>query len=238
MLSPAFHPARCADEKAVDDSPYDKGPAGTVPKAGYKEGRHRRHIVVAPFRSFFIDGTENIVTQEARQRHMPPSPVILEISRLVRRIKVMRNRDVEHHTQADCHIRIAGKVKIVRHRILDRMKPRADHWQCVRNVSEKCLGIRRQRVRQKDLLRTANRKKEQTCRHMFRIQLQILLILKLWNDLRMMNNRPDDQLWEEGDEQQIVNHVIFLRLPAIRIHQKRDQLKCEEGNTDRKDDVL
>ena len=54
----------------------------------------------------------------------------------------------------------------------------------------------------------------------------------------MMNNRPDDQLWEEGDEQQIVNHVIFLRLSAIRIHQKRDQLKCEEGNTDRQDDVL
>ena len=118
------------------------------------------------------------------------------------------------------------------------MKPRTDHWQCVRNVSEKCLGIRRQRVRQKDFLRTADRKKEQTCRHMFRIQLQILLILKLRNDLRMMNNRPDDQLWEEGDEQQIVNHVIFLRLSAIRIHQKRDQLKCEEGNTDRQDDVL
>jgi hypothetical protein len=44
----------------------------------------------------------------------------------------------------------------------------------------------------------------------------------------MMQNQPRDQMGEIGDEKQIVNKIIFLRLFAVDIDQKGDLGESEE----------
>jgi len=61
-----------------------------------------------------------------------------------------------------------------------------------------------------------------------RIQLQIFFILKLRHDLRVMDDRSDDQLREKRDKQQIVDDVVLFRLAAVCIHKECDQLEGEK----------
>ena len=142
-----------------------------MPEAGHEKRHHRCYVVIPPFAVLLINGAENIIAQESGQCHMPPSPVILEISCLVRGIKVVRNHDVEHHSKSDRHVRVTGKVKVIRNGILNRVIPRTDHRQIVVNISKKRLCIGRQRICQQNFFCAADRKEKQTGRHMLRIQL-------------------------------------------------------------------
>ena len=137
----------------------------------------------------------------------------------------MRDRNVEHHAKSDRHIRITRKIEVIRYGVFDRVIPRADQRKIVRNISEKCLRICRQRVCQQNFFCTADGKQKQSGRHVFRIQFQILFVLKLRHDFRMVNDRSDDQLRKECDKQQIINDIVFFRLSSVCIHQKCDQLK-------------
>ena len=103
---------------------------------------------------------------------------------------------------------------------------------------KKALGVCRQRVRDQHFLGAADGKNKQPLCHVIINEAVVFLILKLRHDLRVMDDRPHDELREKRDKKQVVQHVVVFRLSAEGIHEKGDELEREKGNTDRQYDVL
>ncbi|MDD3883940.1 MAG: hypothetical protein PHW66_03305 [Gallionella sp.] len=60
---------------------------------------------------------------------------------------------------------------------------------------------------------------------------------ELRHHLFVMQHRPGNQMREPGDEQQIVDEVVFAGDAAIDINQERYLGESEEGNAQRQDDI-
>ena len=67
------------NQNTIYNSPYNEGPAGTVPETGNKESTHGSDIVVTVFDTTAVNISENVGTQETGECHVPSLPVFLEI---------------------------------------------------------------------------------------------------------------------------------------------------------------
>ncbi len=189
------------DEYSVYNSPHNKCPAGAVPEAGYEKGTKCRNIVVPVADAFPIDIPENVSSEETGEGHVPPLPIFLEILRFVRRIEVLGNVDVEHPAEANCHIGIAGQVKVVGNGIFDRVEPGLDHWQVACYMPKKLLCVCRQRIGDQHLFCTSDGKNEKSLCHIVINKFMVFPVFKLWYDLRVVDDRPDNELREKCDKQ-------------------------------------
>ena len=190
-----------------------------MPEAGYEKRDHGRNIIVAPCDAVLINATEYIRTQETGKGDVPSPPVILEVSCLVRRIKILRDVNIKHPAQAYGHIRISGQIKIVRYRILDGGEPGDQQLRVCGDGIEKVLRVRGHRIRKKDLFGASDGEQKQPERNVVIVELQVFRVFKLRDDLRMMNDRSHDQLWEERDKEQVIDKVILLGLTPVAVHQ-------------------
>lgn len=225
-------------EESIDDSPDDESPACAMPETRYEKGYHGSHIIVSVFDAFTVYITEYIGTQETGKSHVPSLPVFLKILRLIRRIEVLGDPDVEHPAQPDSHICIAGQVKIIGNGIFNGVKPGLDNGKVGCHIVKESLGVRGKRIGDQHFLGAADGENKKSHRYIVKDQFVVFLVLKLRNHLCVMNDRSHDQLWEKGDEQQIIQNIITLGLSPEGIHKKGDELESKEGNTDGQYDVL
>ena len=165
-------------------------------------------------------------------------PVYLKVSRAERRVEVFRQVNVEQQSQTNRHICVSGQIKVIGNRVGDRVEPGFQQGDIRIDMRIKIGRRIVQRVCEQHLLRTADREHEDTQRDIVVIDLHIPGIFKLRRDLLVMDDRADDQLWEEGDKKQIVQHMVLPRLSAVGIHKERDQLESEERDADRKRDIF
>ena len=54
----------------------------------------------------------DVVAQERRQRHVPPSPELGHVRCLVRRVEVLGQAEAEEVAQADSHVAVSRKVEV------------------------------------------------------------------------------------------------------------------------------
>lgn len=118
------------------------------------------------------------------------------------------------------------------------MKPGLDNGKVGCHIVKESLGVRGKRIGDQHFLGAADGKDKKSHRYIVKDQFVVFLVLKLRNHLGVMNDRPHDQLWEKGDEQQIIQDVIALGLTPEGVHEKGDELESKEGNTDGQYDVL
>ena len=128
-------------EESIDDSPDYESPAGAMPETGYEKGYHSSHIIVSVFDALAVYITEYIGAEETGESHVPSLPVFLKILRLVRRIEVLRDPDIEHPTQSDGHIGVAGQVKIIGNGIFNRVEPGSDNRKVCCHIVKEALGV-------------------------------------------------------------------------------------------------
>ena len=91
-----------------------------------------------------------------------------------------------------------------------------------------------QTVLSKIVLRLGSRiqgKDKKSPGHILIDQMMIFGIFKLWDDLSMMNDGTHNELWEESNEQEIIQYIIVLCLTPERIHQKGNELECKERDS-------
>ena len=120
-------PAVIDDQKhAVQSAPDHKSPARAVPQSAQQHGGHQIHIAMRAALAVAAQRDIQIVAQETRQRDVPAPPEFDDVDRLVGRVEIEWQEDAEHARQADCHIRIAGKVEIQLQRVAQRTTPRLD----------------------------------------------------------------------------------------------------------------
>ena len=118
------------------------------------------------------------------------------------------------------------------------MEPGLDKRQVIVYIIEKSLCVCCKGIGKHHFFETSDRKDEDTKRYIVKIQTMVFLIFKLRNDFCVVDDRSDNQLWEKGNKQQIIDDIIVLCLSTERVDQKGDQLEREERNTDRKNDML
>ena len=103
----------------MHSSPEHKFPGCAMPQTS---DQHSQEVIeISSECSFSISTQRNIhiVSQPRRERYMPPSPELCQVSRLIWKIKV-RAQSISHDQgYSDCHIRISRKVAVDLHRITD-----------------------------------------------------------------------------------------------------------------------
>ncbi len=60
---------------------------------------------------------------------------------------------------------------------------------------------------------------------------------ELRHEFGMVNDRPGDQVREEGDEQNVAEKSEFRCFASVCVNQKRDLRECEKGNAERQRDL-
>ncbi len=83
-----------------------------MPEPAQYEGRHE--VQVNPGRGATIAAERNIevIAQVAAERNVPPSPEILDIQCLVRRIEIDGQPDVEQQCRPDRHVTVTAEIEI------------------------------------------------------------------------------------------------------------------------------
>ena len=89
----------------------------TVPETGEQECEEKINIGITG--SAPADRNIEIVAEPLRQRHMPSAPEFGYRLGDIRIIEIFLKVDAEHLSEADCHIRITGKVEIELYSIAD-----------------------------------------------------------------------------------------------------------------------
>ena len=111
---------------AVKRAPQHEHPACAVPESAQYEGCHE--VQVDPRRGATIAAERDIevIAQVAAERHMPPAPEILDVQRLVGRIEIDRQPDVEQERSPDRHVTIAAEIEIELERVGEAGRPGAE----------------------------------------------------------------------------------------------------------------
>lgn len=60
----------------------------------------------------------------------------------------------------------------------------------------------------------------------------MVCIVKLWNHIFVIENRPGNEMWENGYKEAIRQKVVTLGLSPVGIHEIGKLCECEEGYAD------
>ena len=112
FLLPFVQEPVAAHEEAVQGAPQDKGVVRAVPKSAEEEDNH--DIDVGPDGAFPVSAQwdVDVLGEKLRQGDVPAFPEIFDGKRLVRRIEIHRQGDIQHLGGADGHVAVAAEVEI------------------------------------------------------------------------------------------------------------------------------
>jgi hypothetical protein len=155
-------------------------------------------------------------------------------------VEVERQADAEQAGGADRHVRVAGKVEVDLHRVGERTAPCLAHREqsfIGRGGVEDAGGDARDVVCDDDFLEQADQQDGGADGGIDPAVVAPGLAHELRHHLLVVDDRPGDELGEEGDEEQVVGEVVFAGLAAVGIDEVGDLLEGEEGNAERQHDV-
>src|SRR6187402_3060376 len=105
---------------AVQQAPDDEGPCRAVPKATQEHGEDQVQVAAQASVAVSAQRYIEVVPKKTRQRHVPTTPEVADVARLVGRIEVQRQLNAEHARQADRHVRVAGEIEVQLQRVGQR----------------------------------------------------------------------------------------------------------------------
>ena len=157
---------------------------------------------------------------------MPTPPELLNSSRCVRIIEVLKEMETEHAPHTDRHVAVTGEVKVNLQSVANRAHPAGKHADlacgqrkdCIRHLSH-CIG-------EQQLFGQAADEPLDTQRGFTRIGLSRVDLLF---DVVVLNNRPRNQLREERDIQQHLNKRPGHQRPvSVYVNDIGQALECEK----------
>ena len=101
-----------AEGDAVACAPGDERPRGAVPESAEEHGHEQ--VDILPYRAPTV-ATERdveVIPKPERERDVPPTPKLGDVSRAVREIEVNPQIETEDGAQPDGHIAVAREVAI------------------------------------------------------------------------------------------------------------------------------
>lgn len=240
-----------ADIDGVHQAEEHEGPSRAMPDADRHEGHERRHAdagrerrpaLQAPLGGPTVQGDrqglEDIGDDEALQGHVPATPVIGDVGGPKRRMEVERQLDPQHPGQADGHVGVAGEVEIELEGEGDRRQPAAHEGEsaALPAFREHGVGVARQGVGDHGLLEEADGEDHQADHQVAPVDAREHAALKLGHHFLVVDDRPGDELGEEGREQREVQELHLLGFAAGAVDQIGDLLEGEERDRQRQHD--
>ena len=168
---------------------------------------------------------------------MPALPELADVQRLVGRVEVERDFDVEHQAHAGGHVAVAGEVEIELEGIADGDEPGLGGVEAQR-VGEALRHGDAERIGDDDLLEQAQREGVQARREVVEVEMAVFRVGELRHDLAVQHDRAGDQLREEGDEQRVVENMIARHRAAVAVDHIGELLEGEERNAQRQREVI
>ena len=180
----------------VIKSPYDKIPRGSVPDSGeqpyYKkvENFPRRGAAVAAERDVYI------VPKPCGKGDVPASPEIGDGTGNIRVTEIFFKMKSEHFSETDCHIGIAGKVKINLEGICDGSEPCKCHGELVGRRIKCRIGNLGHGVGDQDLFCQTDNK---SAAPLGKVCDGFMAVIDFIGDCFIADNRSGNELRKEGN---------------------------------------
>ena len=170
---------------------------------------------------------------------MPASPEIDHRIGAIGRVEVDRQSVAEHPPQPDRHVGIAGKIKEYLEGVGQCSRPGFQKAELIppRGGAEGARGKGFEIIGEQDFLAQTHGEDRQANTDIVGQIILALGVFILRCNLVMPNNRPGNQLREEGHKQCVPQKTAGLRMPARHIHQKADLLEGEKGNRQRQREI-
>ena len=198
-----------------------------MPQATQYESGHE--VQVDPRRGATIaaQGDIEIIPQVAAERHVPPAPEILDVQRLVGRIEIDRQPDVEQERRPDRHVAIAAEIEIELERVGETGRPGAEKIERFPTLEARVCPYR-EGVGNDHFLEQADAENKQAKGNIPIAHDQGPARLELRHHLAVVQDRTCYEVREKGDEQRIVEEIVFPCLAAVAVHQIGYLRECEE----------
>jgi hypothetical protein len=171
----------------------------------------------------------------AGQRHVPTLPIGNDAGGFVRRVEVQRQAQVEHQAQPHRHVRIAREVEVELHRIAQRGVPCGEQPQSLRR-REGGGDAGAGGIGDQAFLEHADDEDAQPAGQIFGAEAVGCRVGKLRHDIAVVQDRPGNQMREEGDEQGVIQRSGGSGDTLAAIHQKQDLREGEEADAERQRD--
>ena len=97
---------------AVEKSPENKRPVGSMPQAADKKYDNNINICTDCSLTASSQWKINVGSQKPGQRQMPAAPEIHHGKRFVGRVKVHGDLNIKHIPQSGCHIAVTAEIKV------------------------------------------------------------------------------------------------------------------------------
>lgn len=168
---------------------------------------------------------------------MPAFPEIAAVGGFIRRIEVRREMKTHEETQTDGDVCIAGEIGIDLQGIEEECADGFETSEEMGIVKDSVNEIHRKIIRKNDLLHKTVENPEDS--HTELHAREVVLSVKLGNEVRCLDDRSCYQLWEETYIEAKVEDVADrLHESFVNICRITDYLKSIEGNTDGKDNLI
>src|SRR6266851_8181766 len=115
-----------AEQHSVVASPKDKSPTGSVPQPAEQHRNHHVPVRHPPCAAIAAQRKVEVVAKASGERNVPAAPELGDVSRLVRRIEILRQADSEQIAQADGHVAVAREIEIKLIGVAEHTEPRAE----------------------------------------------------------------------------------------------------------------
>jgi hypothetical protein len=167
---------------------------------------------------------------------VPPPPELDRAGGPVGTVEIPGQVDPENARQSERHVGIGAEVEVdLEAETYDR-SPGLEGMQA-RGIVEVSVHPRGEAVRDDRLLRETEREQEQARAHA--VDVEVVLSEKLWLKDPVPDDRPCDQVREEGDEERVPEEASFCRqLPAVDVDGVRDPFERVEADPDRQHDSV
>ena len=234
VARPLLAPVLDHEPDAVDAAPDDERPAGAVPEPA---DQHRQHqVAVRDDRPLAVASKWDVevVTEPARQRHVPAAPEVLERHGGVRRVEVLWELEPEQEREPDRDVRVAREVGVDLHRV--RVDPDQDLERRVLAGRAEDLvdDVGCEVVRDHHLLEQPGRDQVEGAA---RVDApRIARDVELRNQLPGPDDRPGHEVREEGEVHRELLERRRHEVAAVGVDDVADRHERVEGDADREDD--
>ena len=187
------------EKRSVKSTPDHKVPARAVPESPEQHSRHQVYMPADWALAVAAQREVKIVAKESGKRHVPSTPELDDVCRLVRRIEVERQTHPEHSGESDGHIGVTREIEIELEAIGKYAAPSDEeaHWfasvEHGRGVFGKIVGYQ-------EFFCQADGEHGDADRKVARMWSVISRYVELGHHLLVMEHRAGDQMGKVSDK--------------------------------------
>ena len=221
------------DKNPMINAPKDKVPGGTVPQSGEQPDNGEIDELTVLGTAITTQGDIDIIPEPGAKGNMPPPPELRNAGGQIGVVKVFGKIKAKALGKTDCHIGIAGEIKIELETVEYHSQPcgTGRHGGKPGDGGEGSAKI----VGNQHLFAQSHQKQADACAELCR---RHAAVAELRSHVLILDNGTGRHLWEKGHIQGKIQKVLLYFSPsAVDVEHIAQDREGEERNAQRKRQV-